>query len=200
LSSDGERSALGLRERKKAKTRAAIQQHALRLFQARGYDATTVEQIAEAAEISPSTFFRYFPTKEDVVLYDELDPRIIAAFEAQPPELSPIQAMRGALHAVFTRLPDEEMAQQLERGRLILAVPALRMRMLDQLADVTQLVAQLVARRVGRGADEFAVRTFAGAMVGALMAGLLVGVEDLTADFLALMDASLAYLEAGLPL
>jgi hypothetical protein len=108
--------------------------------------------------------------------------------------------MRGALRAVFTGLPTEEMAQQLERGRLILAVPALRMRMLDQLADVTQLTAQLVAKRVGRGADEFAVRTFAGAMVGGLMSGLLIGIEVPTADFLALMDASLAYLEAGMPL
>ena len=67
--SDGQ-PADGLRERKKAKTRAAIQQHALRLFQVKGYTATTVEEIAEAAEVSPSTFFRYFPTKEDIILYD----------------------------------------------------------------------------------------------------------------------------------
>src|SRR5512138_2327695 len=106
----------GLRERKKAKTRAAIQEHALRLFQEQGYAATTVEQIAEAAEVSPSTFFRYFPTKEDVVLYDDLDPLFIAAFEAQPPELTTIQALRKAMRAVFTSIPPEELARQLERG------------------------------------------------------------------------------------
>src|SRR5215813_6820235 len=113
----------GLRERKKAKTRAAIQQHALRLFQEQGYEATTIEQIAEAAEISPSTFFRYFPTKEDVVLYDAFDPLLFAAFEAQPAELSPVQAMRSALRQLFADLPPAEAEQQWERGRLILSVP-----------------------------------------------------------------------------
>jgi AcrR family transcriptional regulator len=190
----------GLRERKKAKTRAAIQQHALRLFREQGYAATTVEQIAAAAEISPSTFFRYFPTKEDVVLYDDLDPLLIAAFDAQPPELSPVQAMRGAIHAVFFALPPAEMEQQLERSRLILSVPELRMRMLDQFAGLVQLVAELVSRRVGRGVDDVAVRAFAGAMMGVLLSALVVGQDNPSADVLAEMDASLAYLEAGLPL
>lgn len=198
--SPDEHVALGLRERKKAKTRAAIQRHALRLFQERGYDATTVEQIAEAAEVSPSTFFRYFPTKEDVALYDDLDPVLIAAFEAQPAELGPIAAMRGALRVVFTRLPAEEMAQQWERLRWILVIPELRMRMLDQFAEAIQLTAEVVAARVGRRADEFAVRTLAGAMIGAIMSALLAGAEDPARDYFALMDASLAYLEAGLPL
>jgi AcrR family transcriptional regulator len=197
---EDDRPARGLRERKKAKTRAAIQQHALRLFRERGYAATTVEQIAEAAEISPSTFFRYFPTKEDVVLYDDFDPILIKAFDAQPAEMSPIQAMRAALRAAASRLAAEDMENMWERARLVLEVPELRMRMLDQLAGAVQLIAELVAKRAGRRADEFAVRTFAGAMIGALMAALLAGAGDPMADFPALMDASLEYLEAGMPL
>jgi AcrR family transcriptional regulator len=190
----------GLRERKKAKTRAAMQRHALQLFREQGYEATTVEQIAEAAEVSPSTFFRYFRTKEDVALYDDLDPLFIAAFEGQPAELSPVQAMRRAWRQVFTSVPTVETEQQWERGRLILAVPELRMRMLDQVAEAVQLFAELVARRVGRRADEFAVRTYAGAMIGAVLSAILTGMDDPQADFMELVDASLAYLEAGLPL
>ena len=86
-----------LRERKKARTRAAIREHALRLFREHGYDATTVEQIAAAAEVSPSTFFRYFPTKEDVVLQDGFDDRMFEAFDRQPPSLTPIAALRVAM-------------------------------------------------------------------------------------------------------
>src|SRR5438552_19010789 len=84
--------ALGLRERKKAKTRAAIQRHALQLFREQGYEATTIEQIAQAAEFSPSTFFRYFRTKEDVALSDDLDPQFMSSFEAQPTQLTPVPA------------------------------------------------------------------------------------------------------------
>ena len=199
-----DRPPLGLRERKKAKTRAAIQHHALRLFREQGYDATTVEQIAEAAEISPSTFFRYFPTKEEVVFYDDLDPLLIEAYEAQPPELTPIQALRGALRSVFDRLPAEEMEQQQERGRLMLAVPELRMRMLDQLAGGLQLMSDLLKQRLGPDVDEFAVRTLAGAIIGVIMAATLPWSDWTTAsigdEMFARIDAGLAHLEAGLPL
>src|ERR1700758_3580511 len=87
---------LGLRERKKIKTRHAIRREAFRLFDANGYAATTVEQIADAAEVSPSTFFRYFPAKGSPLPADGLDPLVLAAFKAQPPDLSPSQAIRRA--------------------------------------------------------------------------------------------------------
>src|SRR6201999_2191851 len=91
----------GLRERKKARTRASLREHALRLFREQGYQATTVEQIAAAAEVSPSTFFRYFPTKEDVVLQDDMDSRMIEALARQPADLAPIAAVRAALQQAW---------------------------------------------------------------------------------------------------
>jgi AcrR family transcriptional regulator len=114
----------GLRERKKARTRAAIREHAFRLFREQGYDATTVEQIADAAEVSPSTFFRYFPTKEDVVLQDDLDLLWMEAIREQPPEVGPIAALRAGVHAAFARMGEAEWAQLRETTELDLAVPA----------------------------------------------------------------------------
>jgi AcrR family transcriptional regulator len=200
LSKD-DRPAVGLRERKKARTKAAIQQHAMRLFRERGYPATTVEQIAAAAEVSPSTFFRYFPTKEDVALYDALDPVLLEAFRAQPAELGPVQALRGAMRAVLAELPAEELAMQQERDRLIRSVPELRARMLDEFAKSLQLFAEIVAERVGRRPDDPAVRTVAGAVIGVgISAWYTAGDHANPKDYLAVMDASLAHLEAGLPL
>jgi AcrR family transcriptional regulator len=195
-----QRPTPGLRERKKAKTRATIQRHAMRLIHEQGYDATTVEQIAEAAEISPSTFFRYFPTKEDVVLYDDLDPPLIAAYEAQPADAGPIGAMRGALRAVLGTLPRDEIERQWERARTVILIPDLRMRMLDQLAAGIHMVAALIAPRMGKSLDDFEVRALAGAIIGAMMAAILDAANKPQAEFLGVMDASLAYLETRLSL
>jgi AcrR family transcriptional regulator len=77
------------RERKKAQTRERLQEQALRLFVERGYEATTVEQIAAAAGVSHMTFFRYFPTKEDAVLSDSYDPMLVAAIRKPAAQRAP---------------------------------------------------------------------------------------------------------------
>jgi AcrR family transcriptional regulator len=190
--------AAGLRERKKARTRIAIQDHALRLFREQGYDETSVEQIADAAEVSPSTFFRYFPTKEDVVLYDPVDPVIIEAFRAQPRELGTIAALRAAMRQTLTASGAAWMEQQRDRADLILAVPELRRRMLDQLVGSMEPFAQAIGERVGRPSDDFAVQTLIGAVLGVGLVAWLTSVAP-DRDYVELMDAALAQLEAGLP-
>jgi AcrR family transcriptional regulator len=200
LPSPDERPALGLRERKKAKTRAAIQRHALRLFREQGYEATTVGKIAEAAEVSPSTFFRYFPTKEDVVFFDAVDPLLFALFVEQPAELSPIEAMRKTAREVFSGLSAEERAEQWERAVLVLSVPELRMHMLDETVAATLQFAHLVAQRTGRQADELEVRAFAGAVVGAMLAAMDPDHMQSMEEYLDRIDTALALLESGLRL
>jgi AcrR family transcriptional regulator len=190
----------GLRERKKARTRAVIREQALRLFGEQGYQATTVEQIAEAAEVSPSTFFRYFPTKEDVVLQDDFDPIAIEKFEAQPRGLHPIAALRAAIREAFAELPADQIAQWHEVTRLTMAVPELRARTLDNFTQSVTMAAELIAKRQGRDPAELAVRTVAGAVVGVGLAVMMAAAEDPSVDMVALMDAGLAHLEAGLPL
>ena len=195
-----DRPPTGLRERKKAKTRASIQDHALRLFREKGYDATTVEEIAAAAEVSPSTFFRYFPTKEDVVLRDEYDPLMVEAFRAQPPQLTAIQAMRRSFRQVFDGIPPERLEQERQRIALAMAVPELRAASLDQFADTFRLLSQVVAERSGLPADDLGVRAVAGAVIGVAMAAMLAITEDPATDLVAMMDAVMAKLEDGLPL
>ncbi|MBX6381432.1 MAG: TetR family transcriptional regulator [Microbispora sp.] len=196
-----DRAVTGLRERKKAKTRRTIQEQALRLFAERGYDATTVEQIAEAAEVSPSTFFRYFPTKEDVVTQDDYDPLLMEAIKTQPPDLPPLTALRRAFRTAFESITAEELDQMLARTKLSLSVPALRTRTVDALFTTIDMLAGAVAERAGRDPRSPAVRTLAGAVMGVTFPALSTWVEqDGRTPLPVLIDEALGYLEAGLPI
>lgn len=189
---------MGLRERKKARTRAAIQQHALRLFRERGYEETTVEDIAAAAEVSPSTFFRYFPAKEDVVLYDVLDAKLFAAYRKQPAALSAIDALRTTLRGIYTDLPRDELDAQVERERLVRTVPELQGRMVEEVLKTFGGFAELVMERTGRSRDDIAIRTLVGAVLGVLIGAWLDARPHSIEAYLDLMDRSLAQIQKGL--
>jgi AcrR family transcriptional regulator len=186
---------LGLRERKKIKTRQAISREALRLFDANGYAATTVEQIAEAADVSPSTFFRYFPSKESLLLADDLDPLVLEAFKAQPPDLSPSQAIRRAYAATMAGLSPEQLEFENTRQRLIFSIPELKAALYDEYYRTVNVMAEAIGHRIGRPAGDFEVRVFVGAMVGAMMAAYDSAPK--TADTI---YRALDFLEAGMPL
>jgi AcrR family transcriptional regulator len=192
----------GLRERKKAKTRAAIREHALRLFGEQGYAATTVEQIAAAAEVSPSTFFRYFPTKEDVVIQDDLDLLALDAFERQPPSLGPLAAFRAAVAEAQAELTEKEVARLQQTMELTLAIPEIRARTIDEFSRTIQVIAALAAKRTGHAPDDFAVRNLAGAIVGVILSATMTSSGEFAApeEMFRRIDAALAHLEAGLPL
>lgn len=190
----------GLRERKKARTRALVRQQALRLFREQGYAATTVEQIAEAAEISPSTFFRYFPTKEDVIFSGDVDPEIISRFMAAPADRTPVQAFRSAVHAVLLNLSDEDLAAAVERHRLTFEVPELRAAALQNMAASVEMLSNMIADRAGRDPADFEVRVFAGAVFGTVMSVNLARPLTSGEELIDAIDRALALLEAGLPL
>jgi AcrR family transcriptional regulator len=200
LSEPVDRPTVGLRDRKKARTRAEIQGHALRLFHQHGYDATTVAQIIEEADVSESTFFRYFPTKADVVLFDGVDALIVEAFRDQPHELGEIHALRVALQTVFGRLSSQEAADQRERMYLIFSVRELRATLLEQLVSTMELLRQVLAERTGRQPYDLALRTLAGAVMGVTMAVMVALNDDPTADIGTLLDEALGHLETGLDL
>jgi AcrR family transcriptional regulator len=187
--------ALGLRERKKIKTRQAIRREAFRLIEENGYAATTVEQIAEAAEVSPSTFFRYFPSKESVLLADDLDPVILETLAQQPPDLSPTQAFRRAYENVIAGMSEDQREFEDTRQRLIFSIPELKVAMYDEYLRTITVICEALAHRTGRDARDFEVRVFAGALTGAMMAAF-----DAAPPGIDTVYRALDFVDAGMPL
>jgi AcrR family transcriptional regulator len=185
----------GLRERKKIKTRQAIRREAFRLIEENGYAATTVEQIAEAAEVSPSTFFRYFPTKESVLLADDMDPVILDSLEKQPADLSPSQAVRRAYQAAMANLSEDQRDFENTRQRLMFSIPELKAAMYDEYYRTVTTFAEAVGRRIGREASDFELRVFAGALTGAMMAVYEPGPGATDT-----VSRALDFVDAGMPL
>lgn len=159
---------LGLRERKKLQTREAIQREAMRLFQQDGYEETTIEQIAAAVDISPSTFFNYFPTKEDVVLYDAYDPMIATLLASRPPDEALSASVRHVLDLISEAL-ERDRATVLARSRLVLEVPALRARLWEELEKAQGFMNGMIAKRSGRNPHDFEIRVIVMALVAAMM-------------------------------
>ena len=198
---DSTSEPLGRRERKKAKTRRLIQQQAMRLFQSQGYTETTVEQIAEASEVSKSTFFRYFPTKEDVLLQDDFDQFFVAALRAQPKDLTPLDAVRFAAREVFSMAGDE-LTEATLREQLVREIPEVRARIMDEFVRTIHIIAVAVAERSGRAPDDPEVNAFAGAVIGVILA-IWIRVNQTGGTLTELperLDASIAFLATGLAL
>jgi AcrR family transcriptional regulator len=145
---------LGLRERKKRRTRAAIEHAALALFVAKGFDATTIEEVSAAAEVSPRTFFRYFPTKEHVVFAssDEVLKRLRQAIRNAPADVSDAVALRETF-LVLAEGIERHREDNLVRGRLIAENPALRGRSVSLEMEWELALADELLQRSGRKAD-----------------------------------------------
>jgi AcrR family transcriptional regulator len=186
------------RARKKAATRHSIQEHALRLFVEKGYDATTVEEIVAASGVSHMTFFRYFPRKEEVVEYDEYDPLIEQLIAEQPADLPPMTAIHHALRAGLEKVLGTDHDALLIRTRLILDNPALRARNVIAQDETRALFARALARRAGLAEPDLACVVQAATALAAVAPALTAWAHEEDSDLIALVDAAFAAVAAGM--
>jgi AcrR family transcriptional regulator len=183
----------GLRERKKRRTREALVGAALRLFEEKGYEETTVAEIAAAADVSPRTFFTYFPSKEDVLFADTEDRLGMAraALAERRPDDAPADLL---LRTVRCIVESETVAVDLARTlgpvrmRLALANPALQGRALRRLFDAQRELASRLTAAFPGELDETRAAAMVGALVGALVGTVTLCLER-GAEAAAVQDA-----------
>lgn len=183
---------LGLRERKKLRTRQLIADTARRMFVARGFDAVPVSAIARAAEVSEATVFNYFPTKEDLVFQgmEEFEAELLTAVRDRAPGESIAAAFFGfALQPRgLLATSDPQAASYLaEVSKMISASPALQSRQREILARYTASLTAFIAENTGADADDLRPSVVAHALIGAhqslidfIHRRLIDGVVDVT--------------------
>ncbi len=195
---------LDRRERRKRQTRRALQAAAVRLFAERGFEATTIEDITDAVDVGRRTFFRYYATKEDVLLPhnpDVLD-RLRAALVARPAE-EPIEAsLRAVMEAILGAeqyAPEEKRELILLRAELMATTPSLVARSLELQAAWEAVIAEAIAVRRGvDAATDVRSRLLAAGVVATLRVALDVWVaRGGTMDLATLVAEGLDALESG---
>ncbi|QZN87039.1 TetR family transcriptional regulator [Cellulomonas sp. C5510] len=170
----------GLRERKKQRTRRELAHAALRLFAEQGYQATTVAQIAAAAEVSTKTFFSYFPSKPDVLFADpheRIDTAVgvlVDLAPTQPPDVALHRALGHLLSTAQHADPDLGILRQ----RLIATEPAVQARALAHILSAQAQLAEALHRAYPDRLDRLVTAAAVGSVVGALVATLYEGVRQ----------------------
>ncbi|GHH33768.1 TetR family transcriptional regulator [Streptomyces candidus] len=166
----------GLRERKKQRTRNALLRVALELFTTQGYERTTVDEIADAVDVSQRTFFRYFSSKEEVAftVVSMAEARFLDAVRARPADEGPLTALRNAVILAWDSVGEAieavvPMELHMRTYRMIESTPALLAVHLRRSTEVEDALAAVVAEREGLDVDEdprprIAVAAFGGVM------------------------------------
>jgi AcrR family transcriptional regulator len=191
----------GLRERKKAKTRRALEDAALALFADHGFEGTTVEQIADACDVSPRTFFRYFATKEEALFGDSVEKvaGLLAVLEARPAGEPPLRSMRAAaLWMSENKALDRD--RMVARNKIVADTPSLRVHGAERQDEWKTAAYDVLARRRGGTGDEsqeLEIRVVVGAASAAMQAAVQIWLDDASTDLAALLDAAFDRLAAG---
>lgn len=188
----------GLRERKKRRTRETIVAAAFELFAERGFEGTTVADIAAAAQISPRTFFAYFPTKDDVVFHDfERKHAIVAGWlRERQPGVNAIDALRAGVEGSPEFFADRPERQLLKR--LMLESESLAAHSSHLNGKFTDLLAEAVAEDLGEEPVGLRTRLVAAAAAAALAVMQQAVRSDEELDPVAFLDTLLAFLRGGL--
>jgi AcrR family transcriptional regulator len=190
----------GLRERTKARTRQELIDAAFTLFAERGFEACTVDEIAEAADVSPRTFFRYFPVKEDVALarLEDESALIVEHLARRPASESPLTALREALREPLDRLKGEQ--QLCGIMKMVESCPSLVARQMALRADKEERLAVVLAARMGvDAAADPRPRLIATTFMAAVGQAYRTWIEDGMPDDLdARIDALTELLRGGL--
>ncbi|AEA22843.1 mycofactocin system transcriptional regulator [Pseudonocardia benzenivorans] len=184
--------------RRPVTSRFEIEHIALDLFAERGFDATTVDDIAQAAGIGRRTFFRYYASKNDVPwgAFDEQLTRMRSTFAALPPDVPVMRAVREVVLDFNDVAPDEQPWHR-QRLRLILGTPTLQAYSTLRYAAWRQVVADFVAARLGTTPDDLVPLTVGHASLGAALAAYETWLTT-DHDLRSLLDEAFRALEAGL--
>lgn len=174
------------------RTRARLLQRALELFEAQGFERTTVAQIAAAAGVTQMTFFRHFASKELVVLTDPYDPAIAESIAVQPRDAAVLVRAVGGVRAALGALSEPEMAMVRRRVRIIAGSPGLRAG-LGGLNAGTQ--ARIGDQLIADGASVLVARVAASALLAALTAALFEWASDDDLLLAVAIEAALRTLE-----
>ena len=175
-----------------------IQTEALRLFEEKGYPQTTVDEIADRAAISPRTFFRYFPTKEDVVIWDEYDPLVLELLDSRPNDEPIAETLRSVIRESLSGLYETDPDRLLVRVRLASTVPELRARFVDERTHGVESLAPILARKRGSRVDDLSVQVIGSALLAAVSAALDRWQQsDGKTDLLGLLDQATDALVEG---
>lgn len=189
----------GRRAANKAQTRAAIRGAALDLISRQGYHATTVAQIAEAAQISHTTLFRYFDSKEQVLIHDDLDDVRVELLKQIPPGLDRFELVRRLITDLFEAAREDEWASNPDRLHLLRTEPVLRMAYQLEVDATMQEARAFIAEYTGTSPDALPLRVFLAALSGVMM-HLTEQADRPDEVLLDEVMAAVDLLEQGLPL
>ncbi|MFA9432336.1 TetR family transcriptional regulator [Egicoccus sp. AB-alg2] len=193
-------AGLGLRERKRLAAMRRIQEVAIDLFEVDGYDAVTIERIAAQAEVSPSSVYRYFGSKEGVLLWDEYDPVGLQQAAQRMADEPPLDAIREVFRTLVVEAVERDAEHLQRRVRLTMREPAVKAASVLQTHQLGDQIAAMLAAARGGEVDDLEIQVFAHALVGALLGAIEHWyASDFTTSLPDALDLVFARFETGFP-